>query len=264
MVFSNNMEYDDGSTEPLQGAFYATTSYENPVFHYFREERPTDLPDLPPVGDATEAFVLSDNNLHALKHAPEFETNKNPDSPTNRLSTSLFCRRRLAFLLRYGIAYVREFGGFEKQVMRYPQIFATQAIADKIEDGTRKGIIWHTQGSGKTALAYYSVKFLTDEFRRKGVVPKFYFIVDRLDLLIQAASEFRSRGLVVHEIESREAFARDIKSTQAIHNDSGQLEITVVNIHKFENDPDVVRSSDYNLQIQRSNTFIYGQSRDQL
>jgi type I restriction enzyme R subunit len=251
MMFSNNMEYDDIATEPLQGAFYATTSYENPVFHYFREERPSALPDLPPIDETTESLILSDNNLHALKHAPEFETNKNPDSPTNRLSTSLFCRPRLAFLLRYGIAYARTTEGYEKQVMRYPQIFAAQAIADKIEDGTRKGIIWHTQGSGKTALAYYSVRYLTDYFRKKGVVPKFYFIVDRIDLLIQAAREFRSRGLVVHEIDSREAFARDIKSTQAIHNDSGQLEITVVNIHKFENDPDVVRSSDYNLQLQR-------------
>jgi type I restriction enzyme R subunit len=251
MMFSNNMEYDDTSTEPLQGAFYATTSYENSVFHYFREERPSALPDLPPIDEVTEAFILSDNNLHALKHAPEFETNKNPDSPTNRLSTSLFCRERLGFLLRYGIAYARDSRGYEKQVMRYPQIFAAQAIADKIEDGTRKGIVWHTQGSGKTALAYYSVRYLTDYFRKKGIVPKFYFIVDRIDLLIQAAREFRSRGLVVHEIDSREAFARDIKSTQAIHNDSGQLEITVVNIHKFENDPDVVRSADYNLQIQR-------------
>lgn len=31
-----------------------------------------------------------------------------------------------------------------------------------------KGIIWHTQGSGKTALAYYSVHFLTDYFQKAG------------------------------------------------------------------------------------------------
>ena len=38
MVFSNNMEYTDGSPEPLEGAFYASTSYDKPVFNYFREE----------------------------------------------------------------------------------------------------------------------------------------------------------------------------------------------------------------------------------
>jgi type I restriction enzyme R subunit len=135
--------------------------------------------------------------------------------------------------------------------MRYPQIFATKAIEDHIKAGKRKGIIWHTQGSGKTALAYYNVKHLTDTYQKQGIIPKFYFIVDRLDLLIQAAREFRSRGLKVHEVNSRLEFARDIKSTQAVHNDDGQLEITVVNIQKFEEDRDVVRQSDYTVDLQR-------------
>ena len=251
MMFSNNMEYDDSATEPLQGAYYATASYQNPGFNYFREESAATLPVLSPLDPADEDRILADNNHHALKHAPEFATNCDPASPTHRLATSLFCRPRLAFLLRYGIAYVRGLRGFEKHVMRYPQLFATQAITDKITAGTRKGIIWHTQGSGKTALAFYNVKHLTDYFQSRGHVPKFYFIVDRIDLLIQAAREFRSRGLTVHEVDSREEFARDIKSTQAIHNDSGQLEITVVNIQKFADDPAVVRAADYSLKLQR-------------
>ena len=251
MMFSNNMEYDDTAHEAIEGAFYATTSAENPDFNYFREENPSALPVLPSLDAATEIQILSDNNLHALKHAPEFETNKNPASPTNRLSTSLFSRSRLAFLLRYGIAYERGLNGFEKHVMRYPQIFATHAIKAKIQSGTRKGIIWHTQGSGKTALAFYNVKHLTDYYQGKGIVPKFYFIVDRIDLLTQAAREFRSRGLMVHAVDSRDEFTQDIKSTKAIHNDSGKLEITVVNIQKFADDPNVVRPSDYNIPFQR-------------
>ncbi len=51
--------------------------------------------------------------------------------------------------------------------MRYPQIFATKAIEKKLNDGVKKGIIWHTQGSGKTALAYYNVKYLTEYFQKK-------------------------------------------------------------------------------------------------
>ena len=72
--------------------------------------------------------------------------------------------------------------------MRYPQLFATQAIATKLDQGQNKGIIWHTQGSGKTALAYYNVKHLTNYFAKKQIIPKFYFIVDRIDLMIQATS----------------------------------------------------------------------------
>ncbi len=252
MVFSNNMEYDDGSPEPLEGAFYASTSYDKPAFNYFREEEALNLETLlQPEDSQVEDLVLADTNLTTIKHSPEFATNKDPNTPTNRLSTSLFSRDRLAFLLRFGLAHVRTEHGMEKHVMRYPQMFATKAIENKIEAGIRKGIIWHTQGSGKTALAFYCVHFLTTYFQKKGVVPKFYFIVDRIDLMEQASGEFRSRGLHVHHINSREEFARAIKSNLAVHNDAGKPEITVVNIQRFENDPDVVRSTDYALGLQR-------------
>lgn len=252
MVFSNNMEYDNSSPQPIEGAFYATASYQKPGFNYFREEEKFDLSKLLiDLSDDLETEVLKDTNLVGIKNSPEFITNKNPDTPTNRICTSLFQLERLSFLLQYGIAYVKENNGLQKHIMRYPQMFATKAIENKLEAGVKKGIIWHTQGSGKTALAYYSVKFLTDYFQSKGIVPKFYFIVDRIDLLIQSSREFKSRGLVVHEISSREAFSKDIKSTSVIHNNAGKAEITVVNIQKFQDDPDVIKNNDYNLSIQR-------------
>src|SRR5690606_26719005 len=115
-----------------------------------------------------------------------------------------------------------------KHIMRYPQFFATKAIERKLEQGVRKGIIWHTQGSGKTALAHYNVQYLTDHFHGKGVVPKFFFIVDRLDLLKQAKREFSMRGLKVHVVNSREEMVRDFSKPGAVHNDRGEREITVV------------------------------------
>lgn len=252
MMFSNNMEYDEGSPQPIEGAFYASPSYDTPVFNYFREEEQLNLVDLlADENDEIENEVLKDNNLIIIKHSPEFISNKSPDTPTNRICTSLFNRGRLSFLLQYSLAYVNEVDGLHKHVMRYPQIFATKAIERKLNAGVRKGIIWHTQGSGKTALAYYNVRFLTDYFQHRTIIPKFYFIVDRLDLLIQAQREFTSRGLTVYTIDTREAFARDIKATKALHNHSGKPEITVVNIQKFQDDPDVVRTEDYDITIQR-------------
>ena len=109
MIFSNNMEYDDMSPEPIEGAFYATTSYDKPIFNYFREEENLDLATLlKPLDDEVENFVLKDNNFPAIKHNPEFLINKDPNTPTNRISTSLFSKDRLAFLLKYSIAYVKE------------------------------------------------------------------------------------------------------------------------------------------------------------
>lgn len=255
MVFSNNMEYEDGSPQPIEGAFYASPSYESPVFNYFREDPEVETLDLERLlaaeDDALENEVLGDNNLNVIKHSPEFLSNKSPDTPTNRICTSLFSRSRLAFLLRFALVYVHETDGVQKHVMRYPQLFATKAIEKKLDAGIKKGIIWHTQGSGKTALAYYNTRFLTDYFQCRGVIPKFYFIVDRLDLATQAQREFSCRGLLVHTIDSRADFARDIKTAQVLHNHSGKPEITVVNIQKFQDDPDVVRAEDYDFNIQR-------------
>ena len=251
-AFSNNMEYDEGQIDPVQGAFYAASTYGEAHFNYFREERAAELTGaVRPLQEDVEDAILTDTNLVSIKGTPEFERNKAVDTPTHRLLTSLFSRQRLAFILQYAFAWLDEEDGIQKHVMRYPQLFATLAIADRLTAGARKGIIWHTQGSGKTALAYYNVRFLTDWFQQVGQVPRFYFIVDRLDLLKQARDEFRLRGLTVHVIDSRDAFARDIKQSGATRNDRGAAEITVVNIQKFKDDPDVVAAQDYNLAVQR-------------
>ena len=64
MIFSNNMEYDNTDPEPIQGAFYASSSYGKPIFNYFREEEQFDLTYLlGKVSDEDELFVLKDNNL---------------------------------------------------------------------------------------------------------------------------------------------------------------------------------------------------------
>lgn len=252
MVFSNNMEYDSESILPIAGAFYAAPAYHSHDLNYFREEGTLDLSKILGAEDEDlEKYILKDNNLQIIKNSPEFITNKDPDAPTNRLLTSLCCRERLKFILNYSIAYIKEASGWQKHIMRYPQLFATKAIEQKLEAGINQGIIWHTQGSGKTALAFYNVKFLTDYFQTKKIIPKFYFIVDRIDLLQQAKGEFSKRGLIVHTIDSRDTFAQDIKSTSVIHNLAGKPEITVVNIQKFKDDPDVVRSEDYDVNIQR-------------
>ncbi len=252
MIFSNNMEYQKDSALPLQGAFYAAPSYENPIFNFFREEKNTkNFVFISQNNDDLENEILKDNNLTIIKNSPEFITNKDPSTPTNRICNSLLSRDRISFVLRYGFAYVKEIKGIQKHIMRYPQMFATLAIEEKLSLGSKKGIIWHTQGSGKTALAYFNIRYLTDYFQNKKVIPKFYFIVDRLDLLIQSQREFSSRGIVVHIVNSRDEFAKDIKSSGAIHNISGKLEITVVNIQKFKEDPDVIKNIDYSLKVQR-------------
>jgi type I restriction enzyme R subunit len=167
MVFSNNLEYDaEGGITPIQGAFYATVSRNNVALNSFREEDKAIFNRGKPIDEKVEENILRDNNLVSIKHSDEFATNKNIETPTNRILSSLFSRDRLKVILKYGFAYVKaDGGGYDKHIMRYPQLFATLAIERHIEQGFKRGIIWHTQGSGKTALAYYNVPYLTDYFR---------------------------------------------------------------------------------------------------
>ncbi len=97
-----------------------------------------------------------------------------------------------------------------------------------------KGIIWHTQGSGKTALTYHLTKLIKDFFSPLGKKTKFYFIVDRLDLLEQAKNEFLKRGLCVHEAENKEDLSQKLKNSSVFEGPQGNDEIIVVNIQKFK------------------------------
>lgn len=99
-----------------------------------------------------------------------------------------------------------------------------------------KGIIWHTQGSGKTALTYHLTKLIRDFFSQSNLnkKTKFYFIVDRLDLLEQAKNEFSKRGLCVHEAENKEDLSQKLKNSRVFEGPQGNDEIIVVNIQKFK------------------------------
>lgn len=254
MVFSNNSPYDDSEVVPLEGSFYAASGYKKLFFSHFREEDTKLISSVPEADEETENFILKDNNLVSIKHTPEYIINRAIDTPTNSIITSLFSFERFLTFIKYAVAYVEKtdengITHLEKHLMRYPQFFATKAIEYKLNQGVKNGIIWHTQGSGKTALAFFNVRYLTDYYQKKGVIAKFYFVVDRLDLLTQAANELRARGLEVEEINSKEEFIKNIQTT-GTSNNTGKLTITVVNIQKFSKDS-IVKHSDYAVNVQR-------------
>ena len=256
MIFSNNMDYDDQAINSLAGAFYAAPAMGNRVdikFNHFREQRYSKIIDQIHDKDSTiENEILIDNNLPVIKNSAEYQTNLHPDTPTNKIITSLLCQPRLKFILQYAFAYVDIPNAQypQKHIMRYPQLFATMAIADTLDKGIKKGVIWHTQGSGKTALAYYNVKYLTDYFAKQNKIAKFYFIVDRIDLLNQAVQEFTKRGLKTRTVQNKDELKAEFASANITT--SGDNEICVINIQKFRADTEAINDSGYdNLNIQR-------------
>ena len=268
MIFSNNMEYDAmGGIVPVQGAFYCTAAREKAPFSCFREENPTGSKIAPyiisykykDIDLEIEKRILSDFNCQVIHHTPEYQTNLDVNTPTNRIITSMCSPERILFLLKYGIAYVkmeREVDGKiestdQKHIMRYQQMFAALKIREKISEGMTSGVVWHTQGSGKTALSFHLNHVLSDHFAKDNKVAKFYFIVDRLDLLEQATQEFEARGLEVKTANSRQELMEQFRNNQAQEGNSGNREITVVNIQRFAEDKTKVDLPAYATNLQR-------------
>lgn len=253
--FSNNMEYesDDDATmaeDVKAGSFYTTPNGFRTTFSFFREEQPkqTGFLDIPM--DKVKA-ILKDNHYNPSEaDTPEFYTNLDKETPCNRFITSLFDKKRVMYLLRYGITYVN--GAVpEKHIMRYPQFFASQALLRRLENGGKSGIIWHTQGSGKTELAAFSTRILRDYYAEKAITARFYYVVDRLDLLTQVSNEMGKRGLNVINVNSKAEFEKELNKPISDHiatNTDG--EITVVNIQKFDDEMPVAKN-DYNAKTQR-------------
>lgn len=81
-----------------------------------------------------------------------------------------------------------------KVIPRYPQVEAVDSIIARCLDPKRKqGLIWHHQGSGKTfAMAYAAAKL---RHQTKMDAPTIVIVLDRLELIQQTESEFKSVGI---------------------------------------------------------------------
>lgn len=245
IALSDNLPYISGQGQQKQGSYYGSNAFSKTKFNAFKEERQADfIRSFATLTEDQIDFVLKDMKRFALKSQPEFTTNLDHDTPCNAFLSSLYSKERLLFMLRFGLVYVEESKEgqmqLQKHIMRYPQYFATRAIEETIAKGIKKGVIWHTQGSGKTALAYFNIRYLTHYFSKQGIVPQFYFVVDRLDLADQAFKEFTKRGLRV----------KRINNPQELNQKQDGYDVAVVNIQKFKEDSDLTDRSGYDLNRQ--------------
>lgn len=126
----------------------------------------------------------------------------------------------LAFLLGKGqlldivknfIVFEKKKEGIIKKITRYQQFYATNKIVARVKDGERKrGLIWHTQGSGKTLTMFFTAWKLRYDPELKN--PKVFILIDRIDLDDQVFEEFESwGGKNLIRVESRKDLEKKIK-----------------------------------------------------
>lgn len=256
--FSNNMEYEDSDIlddpdDVKAGSFYTTPNGSNTSFSFFREDNFNYYTEYKyrNISENIIKNIVIDNGYNADEtEKEEFLFNLNVDTPCNRFITSVFDKERFLFFIKYGIMYIKETVP-QKHIMRYPQFFATRKIIERLDNGGKGGIIWHTQGSGKTALAAFSNRIIRDYYAKKNIITRFFFIVDRLELLRQASSEFKNRGLIVENCRDKKDFRKALNvNVSKNYSDSNNGEVCVVNIHKIEGELPKAKN-EYNVNVQR-------------
>lgn len=123
----------------------------------------------------------------------------------------LFDKQRLLDVLKNFIVFEKKKDGVTKKIARYQQLYAANKIVERVKEGEyKKGLIWHTQGSGKTLTMFFTAWKLRYDPLLKN--PKVFILIDRIDLDDQVYEEFESWGgqNLIH-VESRRDLEKKIK-----------------------------------------------------
>lgn len=106
---------------------------------------------------------------------------------------SLLSKERLLKLIRYFILYDNNI----KKIARYQQFFGVENTMHRIKgedgSGSRGGVIWHTQGSGKSLTMVMLVKRIMADRDIKNA--RFVLVCDRINLIKQLKTNFIHTGM---------------------------------------------------------------------
>lgn len=132
----------------------------------------------------------------------------------DRNTVSLFSPERVFELIRYFIL----FDANVKKVCRYQQFFAVReimkTIAESDKHGNRQsGVIWHTQGSGKSLTMVMLAKYILMEL--KDCHPRVVIVTDRKELDAQIAATFAHTRLTPARATSGRHLVELVNSARA-------------------------------------------------
>jgi type I restriction enzyme R subunit len=139
--------------------------------------------------------------VYATTYAPEQyflqwkdeELEKKLDGQLEMTLTSLLEKERLLDIVKNFIVFEQTKDGRVKKIARYQQLRATNKIVERVQDGEKKrGLIWHTQGSGKSLTMFFTAWKLRFDKALKN--PKVFILVDRIDLDDQIHDTFINAG----------------------------------------------------------------------
>ena len=152
-------------------------------------------------------------------------------------------------LLKHFVFYEQQSGGDAKIVPRYMQYYAVNAVLDRIREGEHdRGLIWHTQGSGKSFTMLYAAENLLS--RDVASNPQVFIIVDTDKLNSQMRDQLSNLSL------ERWSKAESIDHLEQLI-EEGQSQLVLTTIQKFESvSPDVQGNDEVVVMSDEAHRFM--------
>lgn len=216
MVFLNGLPISD--IEAKSPTASSSVSFENAIDQIKRYEKVASRLFLP------NAFNIATDGLktvYGATYSPKqyFLTwREDPHAPKQKFEEELdstlyhlFEKNGLLDILKNFIVFEKKKDSIVKKIARYQQLYAANKIVARVKDGElKRGLIWHTQGSGKTLTMFFTAWKLRYEEALKN--PKVFILIDRIDLDDQVFEEFDAwGGKNLIRVESRKDLEKKIK-----------------------------------------------------
>jgi type I restriction enzyme, R subunit len=147
------------------------------------------------------------------------------------LVKGFFDRQRITDTLLNYILFTRQDDEIKKVILRPHQMQAVARIVERAASDKKRGLIWHTQGSGKT----YTMIVAAQQILNNPILqnPTVIMLVDRNELETQLFGNLSSLGIEHIQVAESKKHLQDL-----LQRDSRGLIVTM--IHKFENMPEKI------------------------
>jgi len=224
-------------------AEYGTTGSQRKFWTVWREEGLDE-----PIGKLIGRPVAEDSPLLAApfeQNAAGFLKLHNQGREVYEQDRTLYALCRPERLLQLTYQNV-VFDNGTKKIARYQQFFAVSDILKRIRSGDPTeprdgGVVWHTQGSGKSLTMVMLAKALA--LAPDILTPKVILVTDRIDLDDQICGTFRACGLEPEQASTGEHLVKLLTDDKA--------HVVTTLIHKFE-----AAAKNRNLKEASRDTFV--------
>jgi len=154
---------------------------------------------------------------------------------------ALLNRNNLLDIIKNFILFEKEKEQNIKKMCRYQQMRASNKIVERVSSGkVKRGLIWHTQGSGKSLTMFFTAWKL--RFMKELKNPKVFILIDRQDLDEQITDTFLNcGGQNIIRVTSKKDLAKKI-----VNDERG---IFISTIQKFNDLPKGTENKNENIVV---------------